>query len=253
MQGISYPPRCPCSLPCVFDRRGHVVSPTAQYLARAPVGKPGAARQVRLTGAMPAPPAASAAAETLRISRSTGSRDDLLTPFGKATLTDRYLMPGESFQDMFARVSCAYADDVNHAQRLYDCYEAAVVHAGDADPVQWRHQARPADLLLPRTTCRIRWTASSAPGTRMSGSPANGGGIGTYWGSVRSIGEQVEGAARPRGIIPVHPCDGRADPGDLPGLAAPGFGGGLSRYRTIRRSKSSWRSARRRATSTARA
>ncbi|HKU53950.1 MAG TPA: hypothetical protein VJP60_01185, partial [Rhizomicrobium sp.] len=28
-------------------------------------------------------------------------RDGLLTPFGKATLTDRYLMPGESFQDMF--------------------------------------------------------------------------------------------------------------------------------------------------------
>ena len=48
------------------------------------------------------------------------SRDDLLTPFGKATLTDRYLMPGESFQDMFARVSCAYADDTQHAQRLYD-------------------------------------------------------------------------------------------------------------------------------------
>jgi len=47
-------------------------------------------------------------------------RDNLLTPFGKATLTDRYLMPGESFQDMFARVSCAYADDVQHAQRLYD-------------------------------------------------------------------------------------------------------------------------------------
>src|SRR5512147_1118229 len=48
------------------------------------------------------------------------SRDILLTAFGKATLTDRYLMPGESFQDMFARVSCAYADDVAHAQRLYD-------------------------------------------------------------------------------------------------------------------------------------
>src|SRR6185312_14764350 len=48
------------------------------------------------------------------------SRDILLTAFGKATLIDRYLMPGESFQDMFARVSCAYADDVAHAQRLYD-------------------------------------------------------------------------------------------------------------------------------------
>jgi ribonucleoside-diphosphate reductase alpha chain len=48
------------------------------------------------------------------------ARDALLTPFGKATLQDRYLMPGEDFQEMFARVSCAYADDVGHAQRLYD-------------------------------------------------------------------------------------------------------------------------------------
>ena len=45
-------------------------------------------------------------------SRSTIRATFLLTAFGKATLTDRYLMPGESFQDMFARVSCAYADDV---------------------------------------------------------------------------------------------------------------------------------------------
>ena len=48
------------------------------------------------------------------------SRDALLTAFGKATLQDRYLLEGESFQDMFARVSCAYADDIGHAQRLYD-------------------------------------------------------------------------------------------------------------------------------------
>src|SRR5215510_12628474 len=38
------------------------------------------------------------------------SRDDRLTAFGKATLSDRYLMPGESYQDMFARVASAYAD-----------------------------------------------------------------------------------------------------------------------------------------------
>src|SRR5262249_61363588 len=46
-------------------------------------------------------------------------RDELLTAFGKATLTDRYLLPGESYQDLFARVACAYADDIAHAQRLY--------------------------------------------------------------------------------------------------------------------------------------
>ena len=48
------------------------------------------------------------------------SRDALLTEFGKATLTDRYLMPGETFQDLFARVASYYGDDEDHAQRLYD-------------------------------------------------------------------------------------------------------------------------------------
>ena len=43
------------------------------------------------------------------------SRDSLLTEFGKKTLEDRYLLPGESFQTMFARVSEAYADDADHA------------------------------------------------------------------------------------------------------------------------------------------
>ena len=48
------------------------------------------------------------------------SRDDLLTDFGKKTLEDRYLLAGESYQDMFARVATAYADDADHAQRVYD-------------------------------------------------------------------------------------------------------------------------------------
>jgi ribonucleotide reductase alpha subunit len=48
------------------------------------------------------------------------SRDALLTEFGKETLRDRYLMPGESYQDMFARVAMHFADDSDHAQRLYD-------------------------------------------------------------------------------------------------------------------------------------
>ena len=48
------------------------------------------------------------------------SRDSLLTDFGKDTLTDRYLLPGESYQDLFVRVASAYADDAEHAQRLYD-------------------------------------------------------------------------------------------------------------------------------------
>jgi len=48
------------------------------------------------------------------------SRDALLTDFGKTTLNDRYLLAGESYQDMFARVATAYCDDADHAQRIYD-------------------------------------------------------------------------------------------------------------------------------------
>ena len=48
------------------------------------------------------------------------ARDALLTEFGKDTLDDRYLLPGEAYQDLFARVADAYADDQAHAQRLYD-------------------------------------------------------------------------------------------------------------------------------------
>ena len=48
------------------------------------------------------------------------SRDSLLTDFGKATLTDRYLLPGEKFQDMFLRVTKQYSDNYEHAKRIYD-------------------------------------------------------------------------------------------------------------------------------------
>ena len=52
--------------------------------------------------------------------RQDKSRDALLTDFGKKTLVDRYLLPGESYQDMFARVAEAYGDNQEHAQRIYD-------------------------------------------------------------------------------------------------------------------------------------
>ncbi|MDE8344397.1 MAG: ribonucleotide-diphosphate reductase subunit alpha, partial [Acidocella sp.] len=47
------------------------------------------------------------------------SRDALLTDFGRATLDDRYLLPGEGYQDLFARVASYYGDNAAHAQRIY--------------------------------------------------------------------------------------------------------------------------------------
>ena len=48
------------------------------------------------------------------------AKDEKLSNFGKAVLKDRYLMPGETPQDLFARVAAYYADDQAHANRLYN-------------------------------------------------------------------------------------------------------------------------------------
>jgi ribonucleoside-diphosphate reductase alpha chain len=135
------------------------------------------------------------------------SRDALLTPFGKATLMDRYLLEGESFQDMFARVSCAYADDVEHAQRLYDAMSRL-----------WFMPATPilsnggAGRGLP-ISCFLNDVPDSLDGIVSTWNEnvalaSNGGGIGTYWGKVRSIGEKVKSGLT-SGIIPfIHVMDG---------------------------------------------
>ena len=129
------------------------------------------------------------------------SRDALLTDFGKKTLEDRYLLPGESYQDMFARVSTAYADDADHAQRIYD-YMSKL----------WFMPATPvlsnggAGRGLP-ISCFLNAVGDSLDGIQTVWNEnvalaSNGGGIGTYWGGVRSIGEKVKGAGQTSGIIP---------------------------------------------------
>ena len=129
------------------------------------------------------------------------SRDALLTDFGKTTLEDRYLLAGESYQDMFARVATAYADDSEHAQRVYDYISRL-----------WFMPATPvlsnggADRGLP-ISCFLNAVPDSLEGIVSTWNEnvflaANGGGIGTYWGGVRSIGEKVKGAGQTSGIIP---------------------------------------------------
>jgi ribonucleoside-diphosphate reductase alpha chain len=135
------------------------------------------------------------------------ARDSLLTPFGKATLTDRYLMPGEGFQDMFARVSCAYADDVKHAQRLYD-YMSRLWFM-PATPILSNGGTKRG---LP-ISCFLNDVSDSLDGivgtwNENVALASNGGGIGTYWGKVRSIGEKVK-TGKTSGIIPfIHVMDG---------------------------------------------
>ena len=68
------------------------------------------------TAARRGKPTAQASLRVVSGVRTDPSRDALLTDFGKKTLDDRYVLPGESYQQMFARVATAYADDAEHAQ-----------------------------------------------------------------------------------------------------------------------------------------
>jgi ribonucleoside-diphosphate reductase alpha chain len=129
------------------------------------------------------------------------SRDALLTEFGKETLRDRYLLPGESYQDLFVRVASAYADNAEHAQRLYDYISKL-----------WFMPATPVlsnggtGRGLP-ISCYLNSVDDSLEGIVNTWNEnvwlaSRGGGIGTYWGSVRGIGEPVGLNGKTSGIIP---------------------------------------------------
>jgi ribonucleoside-diphosphate reductase alpha chain len=129
------------------------------------------------------------------------SRDALLTDFGRATLSDRYLMPGEDFQDLFARVASYYGDDQAHAQRIYD-YMSRL----------WFMPATPVlsnggtQRGLP-ISCFLNEASDSLEGivglwNENVWLASKGGGIGSYWGNLRSIGERVGAVGKTSGVIP---------------------------------------------------
>ena len=117
-------------------------------------------------------------------------RDGLLTEFGKATLEDRYLMPDETPQDLFARVASYFADDDAHAQRIYDYMSrlwfmpsTPVLSNGGTE------RGLPISCFLNESNDSLQgivdlWNENVWLASR-------GGGIGSYWGNLRSIGEKV--------------------------------------------------------------
>jgi ribonucleoside-diphosphate reductase alpha chain len=129
------------------------------------------------------------------------SRDALLTEFGRATLSDRYLMPGEDFQDLFGRVASYYGDDPGHAQRLYDYISKLWVMP--ATPVLSNGGTNRG---LP-ISCFLNEAADSLDGIVGLWNEnvllaSKGGGIGSYWGNLRSIGEKVGAVGKTSGVIP---------------------------------------------------
>ena len=135
---------------------------------------------------------------TVKINRT---KDSNLTNFGKATLSDRYLGLNESFQDLFARVASTYADNNLHGQRIYN-------YISDL----WFMPATPilsnggTKRGLP-ISCFLNEAGDSLEGILDLWSEnvwlaAKGGGIGSYWGNLRSIGEKIGKVGKTSGIIP---------------------------------------------------
>ncbi len=135
---------------------------------------------------------------TIKIDRS---KDKKLTDFGKATLSDRYLGQNESYQDLFARVASIYADNNLHAQRIYNYISNL-----------WFMPATPilsnggTERGLP-ISCFLNEAGDSLSGILDLWSEnvwlaAKGGGIGSYWGNLRSIGEKIGRVGKTSGIIP---------------------------------------------------
>ena len=129
------------------------------------------------------------------------SRDSLLTDFGRETLEDRYLMPGESFQDLFARVASYYGDNQEHSQRLYD-YISKLWFMPSTPVLSNGGTGRGLPI-----SCFLNEASDSLGGivdlwTENVWLASKGGGIGSYWGNLRSIGEPIGGVGKTSGIVP---------------------------------------------------
>lgn len=130
------------------------------------------------------------------------SRDSLFTEFGMETLRDRYLLPGESSpQEAFARVSRAFADDLKHAQRIYDyvsklwfMFATPILSNGGTK------RGLPISCFLSSVDdSRLGLTNHYTENAFLA---SVGGGIGSYWGHVRSNGTGTSSGSKSTGSIP---------------------------------------------------
>jgi ribonucleoside-diphosphate reductase alpha chain len=135
-------------------------------------------------------------------------RDNLLTDFGKTTLKDRYLLPEEtSPQEGFMRAAKAFSDNDEMAQRIYDY--ASKLWFMYSTPVLSNAGSKRGMPI----SCFLNYVGDSREGltghyTENAWLASVGGGIGGYWGHVRSDGTQTSGGSQSSGSIPfLHVVD----------------------------------------------
>lgn len=150
------------------------------------------------------------------------SRDALMTDFGRATLDDRYMLAGEtSPQDAFLRAAKAWADDEAHAARLYDyvsklwfMFSTPVLSNapvrtsfGDTFESNWARERFSGKFNGLPISCFLNYVPDSVDGllahqVENGQLSAKGGGIGGYWGAIRSSGTKTSRGSESLGIIP---------------------------------------------------
>jgi ribonucleoside-diphosphate reductase alpha chain len=134
-------------------------------------------------------------------------RDDRLTEAAKATLRSAYMLADEEyFQDIFARAATAFSGgDRELAARLYDA--ASLQRLSFATPLLANGGTKrglPISCFLNNVEDSISGlTANFEENAFMS---CNGGGIGTYWGNVRSRGERTSRGVETPGLMPFLHC-----------------------------------------------
>ena len=135
------------------------------------------------------------------------TRDKYLTDFGKATLDDRYLLPDEKYQELFARVASYYSDDAEHAGRIYDYISrmwfmpaTPILSNGGTAKEGSVSRGLPISCFLNETEDSLQgivdlWNENVWLASR-------GGGIGSYWGNLRALGEKVGRNGKTSGVVP---------------------------------------------------
>lgn len=130
------------------------------------------------------------------------SKDSLLTDFSKQTLKDRYMVGDEkSPQEAFARAAEAFADDEDHAQRIYDY--ASNLWFMFATPILSNGGTKRG---LP-ISCFLNYIEDSREGitghyTENAYLSSMGGGIGGGWSDVRSQGTKTSKGSESTGVLP---------------------------------------------------
>ena len=130
------------------------------------------------------------------------SKDNLLADFSKKTLEDRYMIPSEtSPQEAFARAARTFADDDEHAQRLYDY--ASNLWFMFATPVLSNGGTERGMPI----SCFLNYVDDSREGitehyTENAYLSSFGGGIGGSWSAVRSQGTKTSKGSESTGAIP---------------------------------------------------